>query len=247
MNQAETAVAEMLKAQRKSGKPLAVVLAGHNGSGKSTLWEKRLAKSMQIPLVNADRMMLSILPAADDKGHLPTWAQNLRDQNRDWMKVAQHGVQYFVAQAMVFKVPFAMETVFSHWKARPDGTFESKIDLIRQRQAADYFVLLLFVGLSNSDLSIARVLTRVESGGHSIDADTLKNRFPRTQLAISHAAGIADATILFDNSSMEKQAFSVCRVQLKADEKYDRRASARKVEPAILEWLNIVAPRTSTL
>ena len=46
MNQAESAIAEMLEAQKKSGKPLAVVLAGHNGSGKSTLWEKRLAKSM---------------------------------------------------------------------------------------------------------------------------------------------------------------------------------------------------------
>ena len=243
MNQAESAIAEMLEAQKKSGKPLAVVLAGHNGSGKSTLWEKRLAKSMQIPLVNADRMMLSILPAADEKGHLPLWAQNLRDQNRDWMKVAQNGVQYFVAQAMVFKVPFAMETVFSHWKARPDGTFESKIDLIRQMQEADYFVLLLFVGLSNSDLSIARVMTRVAAGGHNIDAETLKDRFPRTQRAIFHASSVADATILFDNSREEKQAFTVCRVQLKAEEKYDRRASTRKVEPAILEWLNVVAPR----
>ena len=188
---------------------MAVVLAGHNGSGKSTLWEKRLAKSMQIPLVNADRMMLSILPVADDTGHLPVWAQKLRDQNRDWMKVAQNGVQYFIAQAMVFKVPFAMETVFSHWKELANGTFESKIDLIKQMQAADYFVLLLFVGLSNADLSIARVMTRVAAGGHSIDAKTLQDRFPRTQLAIQHARSVADATILFDNSREEKQAFTV--------------------------------------
>ena len=55
-------VGEVLKAQAESGKPLAIVLAGHNGSGKSTLWYKQLAPTIQIPLINADRMMMSILP-----------------------------------------------------------------------------------------------------------------------------------------------------------------------------------------
>jgi len=44
---------------------VAFVLAGHNGSGKSTLWYSRLAESLRMPLVNADRMMMSILPDAD--------------------------------------------------------------------------------------------------------------------------------------------------------------------------------------
>src|SRR3954452_15433949 len=56
------AVGEVLKAQAESGKPLAIVLAGHNGSGKSTLWYKQLAPTIRIPLINADRMMMSILP-----------------------------------------------------------------------------------------------------------------------------------------------------------------------------------------
>ena len=30
----------IIERQRASGKPLAIVLAGHNGSGKSTLWYK---------------------------------------------------------------------------------------------------------------------------------------------------------------------------------------------------------------
>jgi len=44
-------VGEVLKAQAESGKPLAIVLAGHNGSGKSTLWYKQLAPTIQIPLI----------------------------------------------------------------------------------------------------------------------------------------------------------------------------------------------------
>ncbi len=43
-------------------KPVAFVLAGHNGSGKSTLWYQRLADGLKLPLVNADRLTMSILP-----------------------------------------------------------------------------------------------------------------------------------------------------------------------------------------
>ena len=75
------------------------------------------------------------------------------------MRVAQQGVQAFVGQATGAKVPFAMETVFSYWEPRPDGTVVSKIELIEQLQAAGYLVLLLFVGLSDVEYSILRVRT----------------------------------------------------------------------------------------
>lgn len=241
------AVAAILSAQKKSNKPLAVVLAGHNGSGKSTLWYKELADKFQIPLVNADRMMMSILPEpeASPGRRLPAWASKLRDEDRSWMEVAQKGVEAFVAQAMARSVPFAMETVFSHWKKIPGGRIESKIDLIRQMQATGYYVLLLFVGLSNYQLSIARVITRVAKGGHDVDHAKLRNRFPRTQEAVKQALSIADATILTDNSREPHQAFTVCHVQMGDHEIYDCRAFPERQPPVILEWLNIVNPRRS--
>jgi ABC-type Mn2+/Zn2+ transport system ATPase subunit len=33
----------------KSGKPLAIIIAGHNGSGKSTMWRKTLSIQLQMP------------------------------------------------------------------------------------------------------------------------------------------------------------------------------------------------------
>ena len=62
MTELAEAVDQVLQTQIASGKPLAIIVAGHNGSGKSTLWNERLAPELNIPLVNADRMMLSILP-----------------------------------------------------------------------------------------------------------------------------------------------------------------------------------------
>ena len=194
------AVARVLEIQDRSGKHLAVVLAGHNGSGKSTMWYGHLASQIQIPLVNADRIMMSILPPVGPEEHLPDWARMLRDEDEKWMRVAQRGVQAFVAQALSGGVPFAFETVFSHWQQLPDGTFASKIDQIRAMQRSGYFVMLFFVGLTDPLLSILRVSTRVAAGGHAVSTDKLISRFPRTQQAVRHATGIADASILIDNS-----------------------------------------------
>jgi predicted ABC-type ATPase len=226
-------------------KPLAVVLAGHNGSGKSTLWYQHIVDEMQLPLINADRMMLSVLPDFNQSRRLPPWAENLRDNNQLWMGISQKGVAAFVAQCMSAKAAFAMETVFSHWKRRPDGTYESKIDMIRALQKAGYFVLLLFVGLSDVNLSIGRVATRRSEGGHDVDFNKLQTRFPRTQKAVRMAAEVADATILFDNSRDKKLAFTPVQIRKKKMIVFDIRASNRPVPMAISAWLEKVSPLES--
>ena len=206
------------------------------------MWRKHLSPRIRIPLINADRMMLSILPEVDRRGRLTQWATELRDTDDSWMRVAQKGVEAFVAQAMLNKVPFAMETVFSHWIERPDGTVASKVELIEQMQRAGYFVLLTFVGLSNSELSIARVQTRVAMGGHDVPREKLLERFERTQRAIRAASRVADATVLVDNSLDEKRAFAVCRIQLRDEEVFDLRQTDMPPPPAVRAWLDVVSP-----
>jgi predicted ABC-type ATPase len=210
--------------------------------GKSTLWYERLASKLQIPFVNADRLMLAILPEARSLKELPRWAQNLRDNDVGWMQVAQKGVENFVRQAIAQGVPFATETVFSHWEKLANGHYASKIDLMRRMQKAGYFVLLIFVGLSDAQLSIARVDTRVAKGGHAVDTRKLIARFPRTQAAISRAIDVADATLLTDNSRGERSAFTVCRLQMKDHCEYDIRLASRRVPPVIVRWLDRVCP-----
>ncbi|OYU30995.1 MAG: toxin [Comamonadaceae bacterium PBBC2] len=218
----------------QGSRPVAFVLAGHNGSGKSTLWYSKLAGSLQIPLVNADRMMLSILPDASKKtGHLPTWAQKLRDDDVRWQVLSQEGVRVFKRLVMDQRMPFAFETVFSHWKPLPGGGHESKIDDIRAMQAEGYFVVLLFVGLMSVDFSILRVSTRKQLGGHDVAHDKLIERFPRTQAAIGHAAPAADMTLMFDNSRTEKEAFTLVRAQKKRSILFDARDPRFVVDPGL--------------
>jgi hypothetical protein len=52
------------------------------------MWYGILVDRLRIPLVNADRMMMSVLPEPDGDGLLTPWAASLRDGNRSWMAVA---------------------------------------------------------------------------------------------------------------------------------------------------------------
>jgi predicted ABC-type ATPase len=244
MRSVAAAAHSVLKVQHQATKPLAVIVAGHNGSGKSTMWYQHLSSHFMIPFVNADRMMLSILPEPDKNNRLMPWAQELRDTNQNWMRVAQKGVESFVAQAMANKVPFAMETVFSYWEELADGTVKSKVDLIKQMQDAGYFVLLFFVGLGSKELSIARVNTRTQMGGHDVETRRLIDRFPRTQKAISTASRLADATIMVDNSLTPSKAFTVCLVRLRKKIIYDCRADVKSTAAPILQWMSKVCPES---
>lgn len=224
-----------------AGRPAAFVVAGHNGSGKSTLWYERLVSRLQMPLINADRLTTSILPNTDTDGNLPAWAQRLRDDDARWHALSQNGVKAFKRLVMQQRIPFAFETVFSHWERRADGTFESKADDILELQEAGYFVVLLFVGLTSASLSAARVLTRRQQGGHAVPHDKLMSRFPRTQMAVGHAAPLADMCIFFDNSRTTKEAFALVRVQRGEEVLFDCRNPVYDVSADLLgvalDWL----------
>jgi predicted ABC-type ATPase len=143
------------------------------------------------------------------------------------------------------RMPFAFETVFSHWQRNPEGSYQSKADLILELQAKGYFVVLLFVGLASADISIGRVRQRLERGGHDVPLGKLVSRYPRTQKAVGHAAPIADMTVMFDNSFDEKQAFSLVRVQTGSQVLFDCRDMEFKVDATLRAvartWMDKVA------
>ncbi len=237
----------LLNKNEADDRPVAIVLAGHNGSGKSTLWYDRLADDLQIPLVNADRLTLSLLPPAGADKKLKTWASRLRDEDERWQKLSQDGVQLFMGLAMDQGMPFAFETVFSHLEAQADGAFKSKTDVIHALQEHGYYVILLFVGLASAELSILRVSTRRSQGGHDVPEAKLRSRFPRTQQAIRMASEVADLTLMFDNSRNLDHAFTLVRAQRKNEILYDCRDVSFRQDPDLVRianiWLARVAPQ----
>lgn len=51
---------------------------------------------------------------------------------------------------------------------------------IREWRATGYYVGLVYLRLPNVETSIARVERRVQAGGHAINEETIRRRFPRS-------------------------------------------------------------------
>lgn len=100
-------------------------------------------------------------------------------------------------------------------------------------QDAGYFVVLLFVSLTSPGISVLRVQTRKQQGGHGVPLDKLMERFPRTQAAVGHAAPRADMTLMFDNSRTPDKAFALVRAQQGNVVMFDARDAGYDVDPEL--------------
>lgn len=165
-------------------KPTMIVLAGPNGAGKSTLYDTRIAPSFAGPFINADVIQ--------------------RDELRDSSPAASYEAADIAASRradhLARRRDFVTETVFSH---------PSKLDLIDDARARGFTVIVMHVGVDTPDLSVARVGTRVEEGGHVVPEDKIRARYARGAPFIRTAVLKADRGMVFDNSRLN-QPLSHC-------------------------------------
>jgi predicted ABC-type ATPase len=159
---------------------LLVVVAGPNGAGKSTFVDVHI-RPTGLLIVNPDDVARSLSPDQPDAvGYEAAQVADL------WRR-----------DLAVRGVPFCMETVFSD----PRG---AKLDFLEACQSQGYEILLVFIGLDGPELSRARVLQRVDAGGHDVPDEKLEARFPRTLANLKAAIGFVDRAVLFDNSTADQ-------------------------------------------
>jgi predicted ABC-type ATPase len=160
-------------------RPIFYLLAGPNGAGKSTLYKALKAAgkiAANAEFVNADLHEAAHLQHIADPARRSEAARAWADTRRE--------------QLLARGQSFVSETVFSH---------ESKLSLIQAAQAQGFFVLLMVVALDQPERLIARVSQRVREGGHSVPAERILARYPRTLVLLTKAVRQADAALLFDS------------------------------------------------
>jgi predicted ABC-type ATPase len=155
-----------------------VVVAGPNGAGKTTFVEMFLG-AVNLRVVNADAIARALSPTPEAVAYE---AARLAD-----------GVR---RDLLSRDVSFCMETVFSDREG-------AKLELLREAQSRGYVVVLTFIGLHSSELATARVVERVEQGGHDVPDAKIAERFPRTLRNLEEALTFVDRAFIFDNSSAE--------------------------------------------
>ena len=89
---------------------------------------------------------------------------------------------------------FSQETVFSH---------PSKVAALKSAEEAGYRTYLYFVATSDIAINIARIASRVQSGGHSVPEDKVVARAKRTLDNIGAALPFCSRAFFFDNSMLE--------------------------------------------
>jgi len=150
------------------------ILAGGNGAGKTTFYNLFLAP-IGVKLVNADVIAKAISPENPEK--VSYAAAEVAEQIRE--RLLQQGIS------------FCFETVFSH---------VSKIDFVASAKAQGYEIVLVYIHLESSELNEARVYQRVTEGGHSVPADKIHSRIPRTMKHIGTVLQLIDEARLLENS-----------------------------------------------
>ena len=159
--------------------PVLLFLAGPNGAGKSTFFRLYL-EGLGLPFVNADELGLALRSSAPLTADVDRIAFNQAEELRRGL--------------LAVRASFCTETVFSD----PQG---AKLEFLKAARAQGYCVFLVFIGIDSPELSMARVMQRVEAGGHDVPDDRIHARFPRTLDNLRRAIELVDEAALFDNSS----------------------------------------------
>lgn len=154
--------------------PVLHVLAGPNGAGKSTFYARILGPVTGLDFINAD------LIAAD------RWPEATAEHSYEAAAAAATEREHRIAA----RRSFATETVFSH---------PSKIQLLRDAQHAGYRVSFHVI-LIPEELAVARVVNRVDNGGHFVPEHKVRARFDRLWEHVREGIAVADDAFVYDNT-----------------------------------------------
>lgn len=81
----------------------------------------------------------------------------------------------------------------------------SALASMRKAKAFGYRISLAYVGIDTPELSRARIDERVAEGGHDVPQDAVVRRHPDSLRRLASAMELADSTLVFDNSGLERR------------------------------------------
>ena len=152
-----------------------VVIAGPNGAGKSTLVTHHLRR--RLPVVNPDDIALE------------------RGEPSEVLAAGREAVTRRLALIAEGR-SLAIETTL---------TGQGELVFMRRAAAADYRIILIYVGISDVYLSLSRVRARVLLGGHDVPFEDLMRRYTRSIGNLPSAAATADRVFVIENDGPRRR------------------------------------------
>lgn len=158
--------------------PKLVIIAGPNGAGKSTITARFRQKS-DFPenYINPDEIVLTMTEITDPVERVYAAMREAERQRQE---------------LLIERASMAFETVMSH---------PSKIEFLKLAKQTGYQLMLIFVGVTDPELSVLRVRQRVANGGHNVPRQKIIDRYQRVMSLLPQAIQAVDRALLFDNSN----------------------------------------------
>ena len=157
--------------------PNVYVIGGANGAGKTTTALTVLPNFLNVvEYINADAIAAELSPINPEAMAIPAG------------RIMLKRLTSLVAQ----EIDFAFETTLASRSFAP---------FLRNCKTSGYIINLIYFWLQSPELAIARVASRVHSGGYSIPEDTIRRRYTRgLRNLASLYLPICDRWIIYDNS-----------------------------------------------
>jgi len=162
----------------ESNAPRIYVLAGTNGAGKSSIMGAMFLEK-GVEFFNPDDATQRILSA------------NPGTSRVEANSAAWYEGKRLLERAIAEKLDFAFETTLGG---------RTITALLSRALSEGIEVRVWYVGLSNAELHIARVKSRVEQGGHEIPEERIRARYTRSRLNIIQLLPNLTELLLYDNS-----------------------------------------------
>lgn len=169
---------DAIRAIIASDNPVFLLIAGPNGAGKSTFREKRL-EPLDFPCIDPDRIGRELF-ARDPKTKEEALKATIEATKR-------------IHRSFRECRSVALETVFSDSQGH-------KLALIDEARNKGFKTVLIFIGVDSPEICIARVMDRVQHGGHDVPDHVIENRFPKCFENLKATLGVVDLVVLVDNS-----------------------------------------------
>jgi len=125
-------------------------------------------------------------------------------------RIAQMVADFLRKKMLELKRKFSFETVFSH---------SSKLEIMRQANAAGYKVYLYFVSTESPEINKFRVQARRAKKGHDVPEDKIVSRYYRSLDLLFDACQLAYQVFFFDNSVEGQNSVMFAHFELQKNRK----------------------------
>jgi predicted ABC-type ATPase len=94
-----------------------------------------------------------------------------------------------------------------------DFTFETVLStdrnllLLKKAKEKGYTILCIYVLTCNADINVARIRSRVQSGGHDVPEEKIRSRYKKAIELLPQIINVCDKILIYDNSIMPHLLF----------------------------------------